>query len=282
MADWQPWERLPAESAPAFAAFQFYRAMAPAERSLDAVGDALSKPSRSPGKAPGRAPGRVFRWSREHRWVDRARAYDAHVDAETTRAAVRAMADAAGLTVARALKARHEHLRRMTGLVEQVIQKGTAYLSFPATDQMTDGDGGPVLVKAIHARDAEAGARLVFAGHEAMMRLFDAMIRTAAPVQDAPAPAAEPPTADEARAADLARLEAVAAGLTAAGANGDREALSDLIRVQERKAKMLGLDAPPAQQPAAQAGGPIPTRFEVFNPDGHDTDGGYTGCPDGG
>jgi hypothetical protein len=65
----RPWERLPAESAKAFAAFCAYRDLGP-ERSLNAA------------YGEGRAPGHWSQWSSEYRWVERATAYDAYLDAE--------------------------------------------------------------------------------------------------------------------------------------------------------------------------------------------------------
>jgi hypothetical protein len=61
------WARLPAESAPAYEAFEMYCQMG-AERSTAAVGRAL-----------GKSKTLMDRWSSEHAWVARAAACDAHV-----------------------------------------------------------------------------------------------------------------------------------------------------------------------------------------------------------
>jgi hypothetical protein len=60
---------LSAESAKAYAAFCAYRDLGPDSRSLNAA-----------YAGGGRAPGYWAQWSSEFRWVERAAAYDAHLD----------------------------------------------------------------------------------------------------------------------------------------------------------------------------------------------------------
>lgn len=75
-----PYEQQPGESSRAFRAFAFYRELGP-ERSIDrAYTEYLG------GAKPGRAPGQWNAWSRERAWVERASAYDAHVDQEKRKA----------------------------------------------------------------------------------------------------------------------------------------------------------------------------------------------------
>ena len=57
-----PWEKLPAETSRAYAAFRQYRDLGPAR-----TVDAMSNVSRITAQ----------RWSRTHRWVERAQAWDA-------------------------------------------------------------------------------------------------------------------------------------------------------------------------------------------------------------
>lgn len=64
-----PWDTRPSESAPAYAAFAEYRELGP-ERSLEAVRLKV-----------GKNPRLIARWSSNWNWVERARAYDAHLDA---------------------------------------------------------------------------------------------------------------------------------------------------------------------------------------------------------
>lgn len=68
----QPWDRQPDETAPAWAAFQTYRDMAPGDRSISA---ALEASGRKAGNQ------RLFEtWSSRHGWPSRVAAWDAHLD----------------------------------------------------------------------------------------------------------------------------------------------------------------------------------------------------------
>lgn len=69
------YEQLANESAPAFRAFAIYRDLG-ASRSL------ANAYSEYRGHAPGIAPGQWNLWSGKYRWVERAAAYDAFLDAE--------------------------------------------------------------------------------------------------------------------------------------------------------------------------------------------------------
>lgn len=267
MAEGQPWEQLPGESARAFRAFCAYRDLGP-ERSLDAVAAALVPPSRRPRKPPGR----INKWSSDHRWAERARTFDAFADSERVRASLKAQADAAGLTVARTLRERYDHIERMKALAGQLIAQGAALTALPGADHRVDGeDGGPAVAQAAHARAIEAGARLLARGHAMMMGLFEASLRAAVPVADERAVQEQPPTAEQARAQALAQLETAATGLAVAAGNGDPAALAGLLRVLEYQARLLGLHAPPAQQPAAQ-GFPVPRYISVVPSDEPDRD----------
>jgi hypothetical protein len=70
------WERQPGESDRAFAAFAAYRDLG-ARRSLNEVCRQLYPTQTGRKRA---ATGRVQHWSRAHRWVERARAWDAEQD----------------------------------------------------------------------------------------------------------------------------------------------------------------------------------------------------------
>jgi hypothetical protein len=68
-------ERLPGESLKAWAAFTTYRDLPLADRSITAAWRSLTRRKR------GDAPGRWDLWSRTFRWVERAAAYEVHLDA---------------------------------------------------------------------------------------------------------------------------------------------------------------------------------------------------------
>lgn len=71
MTDVITWDRLEKETARAYRAFCVYRDMG-AERSLSKVRDKLGKKSGYDRQ--------LQEWSSQHRWVDRARAYDDHME----------------------------------------------------------------------------------------------------------------------------------------------------------------------------------------------------------
>lgn len=83
MADIVPWGPQPNEGSKPFRAFAIYRDLGPAGRSLDAVawqlrGDVAESSQRPPGRRL--RSRRLQMWSRDWRWVERAAAWDAHVD----------------------------------------------------------------------------------------------------------------------------------------------------------------------------------------------------------
>ncbi len=81
------WKRQPSEPPKAWSAFAAYRDMPAPERSLDAVARCRS------GRQVGRkraATGRIQAWSRQYRWVERAAAWDRHLDSEAQRARIEA------------------------------------------------------------------------------------------------------------------------------------------------------------------------------------------------
>ena len=74
MAELQAWERQPGESGPAFAAFVVYRDLGP-YRSLD-------KAYKTQKPDADKFSGQWSLWSAEHKWLERALAYDSYCDAE--------------------------------------------------------------------------------------------------------------------------------------------------------------------------------------------------------
>ena len=68
----RPWERQPGETAKAFYAFTFYRDLGPLERSITKVAQLYN--------AKKQLRALIARWSKKHSWVERAQAYDDHMD----------------------------------------------------------------------------------------------------------------------------------------------------------------------------------------------------------
>lgn len=72
----KPWERLETESAKAFAAFVLYRDLGADRSQMKVVQES------------GKNRALIQRWSTEHYWVQRAEAYDRHLDQEWTKTRV--------------------------------------------------------------------------------------------------------------------------------------------------------------------------------------------------
>src|SRR5262245_35576295 len=83
-----PWEQQPGESSRAFGAFCVYRDLGP-RRSLRAAATAFY------GRSAAGLERQLDKWSRAFHWVDRASAWDRHLDAETCRAQEKARHDMA-------------------------------------------------------------------------------------------------------------------------------------------------------------------------------------------
>lgn len=106
------WARLPTEPPIAFDVFRRYRDMPAHGRSLDAVANELRGTTEAPICPSGRRrrtrTRRIQHWSIQWRWVERAAAWDAHVDAEVQRRLIEAAVEMAHrhATAARAIQER--------------------------------------------------------------------------------------------------------------------------------------------------------------------------------
>lgn len=106
MADLNPWDRQERESAKAWDAFKAYRDMGPRERSTHRVAQELSKSETI-----------VKRWSSMWDWVERAAAFDAHVDAQWQAELMAKQGDAVKALLESALLLRtkaHDYLLKLT------------------------------------------------------------------------------------------------------------------------------------------------------------------------
>ncbi len=85
-----PWVQQPGEGGKPFRAFALYRDMGPDGRSLDAVALRLRGDPSSSCRPSGRRlrSQRIQIWSREWRWVERAAAWDRHVDEQVQQALI--------------------------------------------------------------------------------------------------------------------------------------------------------------------------------------------------
>lgn len=140
----QPWERLPGETAKAHRAFSLYRALEPQARSISEA-YRLYTGSETAAERLRKVPGYFYEWSTRHRWVIRAEAWDAHLEAE------------------RVDQERSDWLARQAELREnewragsQLLERAQAILEWPMREERLDQDGHTVIVKPArwHLRDA--------------------------------------------------------------------------------------------------------------------------------
>lgn len=69
--------------------------------------------------------------------------------------------------------------------------------------------------------------------------------------------------AEEVRNMELERLDEMQAGVYGAAVGGDLQAIQTMLKLQERRAKLLGVDAPEKREHTGKDGGPIHTKSEV-------------------
>ena len=112
MAERTAWDRTPDETAPAWQAFQMYRDMG-IQRSQQAVSKQL-----------GKSRALMSRWAVRHRWVDRAAAYEHHLDLERQAEAEQAVRDMA-----------RRHAQIATAGLNVVIQRLIGQEGIPGSDQ---------------------------------------------------------------------------------------------------------------------------------------------------
>jgi hypothetical protein len=144
-----PWERLPKESARAYAAFCAYRDLG-AERSIDAAGtQQLGSRSRK------RAPRTWFKWSRRFHWVKRAEAWDAHL----VRVGLRDKEQATRREGERWQERQRAHRDRQWKLADQMMDKAETILKMPLVRTRVEKNGGTTVIEPVKVRAADA-ARL--------------------------------------------------------------------------------------------------------------------------
>ena len=116
----QSWERLETETGPQWAAFQVYRDLEPAERSL------IAAYRKEKGESKIRVDGYWQRWYAKNRWKVRAAAYDRYVDekvrAELEARRLQSRIDTADLGRMMRQKA-HNALRMLVGVEQTVVDE---------------------------------------------------------------------------------------------------------------------------------------------------------------
>lgn len=241
-----PWEQQSGETSRQWRAFVAYRDLGPV-RSIDKAA-AVLKPEHKRSKRV--ATGRLFEWSAANRWVERAAAWDRHVAARAAEKEVRVRE----ASVARAVRERTAALERVKKALTIAVKKGEKLLRFPvreSTVETPQNETPSTVVRPVNAGQIRTGTEIVIRAGAALLETLDAEIRatTGGPV----------PTVGE---APFGMLDKATEALARAANAGSRTALSDLLRALDVRAKLI--DVPAAQPPA-----PLPTRFQVIDPDGH-------------
>lgn len=133
----EPWDRLDTESDKAWLGFRLYRDLGPG-RSIEGVRKQFGETTGKPAPKTGR---HLENWSSKHRWVDRAAAYDAHLDGIAQAARKQQVSDRARKWGDR----RDERLEK--GYVESLtmIKAGQTLASFPPVTITTTKDDNGVI-----------------------------------------------------------------------------------------------------------------------------------------
>lgn len=138
-----PWDRRSGEVAVAYRAFLAYRDLGPT-RSHAAATEALGAKSRS----------NLSEWSKRHEWVERCRAWDAHLQAERQRGIEKATRDEAELWAKRKAQQMHEDF----AFAQKLMVKVKLLADFPVTEQVSKD--GRTVVKPISPRDLRDAAAI--------------------------------------------------------------------------------------------------------------------------
>lgn len=246
------WLRLPGEKPQAYAAFMVYRDMG------------KGRNGRKVAQTIGKNQTTVFQWSKKHDWKNRAVAWDYRISDAKGEAAVRKAVSVieteTGDRIGRVLKERDEWLAEMKTSARLIKKQGITLASFPVVDKVISNTDGPSIFKAANASTIRTGARLVVVANSLMKSVLREELSAAA---YSPNLNAELPHLDTARAVEVHRLDIFAESQMAAVTRGDLEAGALLLRVMERKARLLGLDAPPSSPQAQTERSPAPVFIEV-------------------
>ncbi|MFA5312949.1 MAG: hypothetical protein WC375_06515 [Methanomassiliicoccales archaeon] len=117
-----PWERQPDESPEAYRAFCVYRSLGTEKRSHEAVALTVCKRRKEGGGTPGYIPA----WSVKYHWVERATAYDDHLDEIRRNADEKAIVEMSKKHAKGMRKIFDKGLKRIEALGEEDIRGGLA------------------------------------------------------------------------------------------------------------------------------------------------------------
>lgn len=171
----RPWDQQPGESRGQYAKFCAYRDLGPARNLEDAARayTPLQKPAR-----PRTRPPKGDDWSKlrtRWRWVERARAYDAHLERERRRAAARKVREDGEQWAAR-----RQHVREDVFRTSQYLMDQARYLSqMPVLRQTKSQDGKVVVWEAIDPRASRMAALVLRMAYDLAMAACDDALESA-------------------------------------------------------------------------------------------------------
>jgi hypothetical protein len=166
----QPWDRRKGESEQAYAAFLRYRDLGEG-RTLERLSEGSSQTHPKPIPF-----GTVKDYSKRHKWVDRARAWDSYLQAERDKVAV--------------AEARKWERRRRQDLeagwqqAERLIERATRMLEFPLVTKTIEDDGHTTVIQPARWRLRDA-ALLLRTGFEIKAAVHTALDKDPAEMTDA-------------------------------------------------------------------------------------------------
>lgn len=175
-------------------------------------------------------------------------------------AAVNALTRGTTVRVETEFKERDEWISGKKERARKLTQRGDYLLSLPPREEYRETEKGPLIIKAANTSDYWTGMRMVALGDRFMQ---EALAESLAAASFAPAPDGPLPELTEARSEEVHKLNAFADSLIVLVSRGNTEAGNLLLRVMERKSRLLGLDAPPAAPIPGGTERPAPTIVEV-------------------
>lgn len=179
----EPWERQPGESEAAYAAFRAFLQLG-AERTVRAAYRQAS------GKAEAsQVPGYWSKWVSEHRWAERALAWDQRAGAVHQEAVERAIAKGAAEWVRR--RDEQHHLEYQLG--RRLMKRADQLASFPVTRETVDDDGRPITVEPAEPGMLKAAAVIAREGSALARSAIAAALEYALPAVAAEDPQGEDP-----------------------------------------------------------------------------------------